>query len=449
MSLPSIPLPDKEATPRSGCDPLTREEIASHETHNLVILAINQMVFRIGWMFKTETVIVPAFLDAISGAGWMRGFLPVLNRFGQSIPQLFWASRLREIRKKKWAFAGVLLGMSIPFGILAVVSYTISGKYPWWLMWLYLGLYFLFFVFAGLNNLSFGTLQGKLIRPTRRGALLWVSSFFGTMPAIAITLWLMPDWLRGDPPAFDAIFAMVALCMFVSALIVLLAKEPSDGIYLERQKMGGAIREVVEVFRADANLRRLILVVMLANSGTLLFPHYQALGRESLGLGGGHLAIWVVVQSASVGCLSILVGGLADRRGYRITLQFLTVAGAIAPILAIGIVSLPDLSGGRLFFLVYASMGVGPLGIRAMTNYTLEICETEQHARYLSTVILVGTLPFLFSPVVGLLIDLIGFIPVFLFVTILILWGAILSLGLDEPRHRLESEEIDPASIDG
>lgn len=425
------------------------EPVAPHETHNLVVLALNQVLFRIGWMFKTETVIVPAFLDAVSGAGWMRGFLPVLNRLGQSIPQLFWVSRLRNIRKKKWAFAGVIVGMSIPFGILAIVNHFVTGNYPWWLAWLFLALYFLFFVFGGLNSLSFGTLQGKLIRPTRRGALLWIASFFGTIPAIAVTLWFMPGWLRQDPPAFDRIFAMVAVCMFFSALLVLLVKEPADKVGPKERKTKGTIREVIGVLRADANLRRLILVVILANSGMLLFPHYQAFGRELLGLGGGHLAIWVAVQSASVGCLSILVGRLADRRGYRITLQLLIIAGSVAPLLAIGIAFLPGLAGGRLFFLVYVAMGVAPLGIRATTNYTLEICEPDQYARYLSTVILVGAIPFLFSPLIGLLIDLIGFCPVFLFVVILILCAAAFSFGLDEPRHRLESEEIEPASIDG
>lgn len=156
-----------------------------------------------------------------------------------------------------------------------------------------------------------------------------------------------------------------------------------------------------------------------------------------------------MVQSASVGCLSILIGNLADRRGYRITLQLLIVTSAIAPVLAVGIVSLPVAVGGKLFFLVYISMGVLPLGIRATTNYTLEICEPDQHTRYLSTVLLVGAAPFLLSPLVGLLIDVIGFSPVFLFMTVLTLCGAALSLGLDEPRHHLESEELEPVSIDG
>jgi Na+/melibiose symporter-like transporter len=421
-----------------------------------VFLALNQVLFRIGWMFKTETVIVPAFLDAVSGAGWMRGFLPVLNRLGQSIPQLFLVSHLKSVPKKKWAFAVVIVGMSLPFGVLAIVNYFVAGNYSWWLGWLFLFLYFLFFVFGGLNNLSFGTLQGKLIRPTRRGRLLWISSFFGTIPAIIATLWLMPGWLKtdpGHPPAFDRIFAMVAVCMFVSALLVLLVKERPDTIRSEKRETDGTIREIIGVLRANANLRRLILVIILANSGMLLFPHYQAFGHEILGLAdghlaGGHLAIWVVVQSASVGCLSILVGRLADRRGYRITLQLLIIAGTIAPLLAVGIAALPSLWGGRLFFLVYVAMGVAPLGIRATTNYTLEICEPDQHARYLSTVILVGAFPFLFSPLVGLLIDLFGFSPVFFLSSILILCAAALSLGLEEPRHHLKSDELEPVSLD-
>lgn len=284
-------------------EPVVQDEIALNEKHNLAVLVLNQIVFRIGWMFKTETVIMPAFLDAISGAGWIRGFLPVLSRLGQGIPQFFWASKLQDIQRKKWAFAWVVIGMSLTFGVLAIVNYVVAGNYPSWLAWLYLGLYFTFFVLGGLNNLSFGTLQGKLIRPTRRGALLWISSFFGTIPAIAITLWLMPGWLKSDPPSFDRIFAVVAVCLFISALIVLFVKEPADKTPSKRPKTDGTIREVIKVLRADANLRRLVMVVMLANSNMILFPHYQALAREVLGLGGGPIlrfGLWYKVPASGV-----------------------------------------------------------------------------------------------------------------------------------------------------
>jgi hypothetical protein len=57
-----------------------------NESKNLGILAVQLIIMRIGWIFKTESVIIPHVLDVISGnAAWARGFLPVLNRLGQSL----------------------------------------------------------------------------------------------------------------------------------------------------------------------------------------------------------------------------------------------------------------------------------------------------------------------------------------------------------------------------
>ena len=75
-----------------------------HESKNLGILAVQLIIMRIGWIFKTESVIIPHVLDVISGnAAWARGFLPVLNRLGQSLPPLLAADFIRDIRLKKRA----------------------------------------------------------------------------------------------------------------------------------------------------------------------------------------------------------------------------------------------------------------------------------------------------------------------------------------------------------
>ena len=78
-------------------------QVRQLEPHNLLALSAYSVLLRFAWIFKTESVIIPAFLDSIAGAGWLRGFLPVLNRFGQSLPPIFFARRLREARVKKWS----------------------------------------------------------------------------------------------------------------------------------------------------------------------------------------------------------------------------------------------------------------------------------------------------------------------------------------------------------
>ena len=41
-----------------------RSEVAAHEPRNIACLVTYQVVARIGWIFKTETVVMPAVLDA-------------------------------------------------------------------------------------------------------------------------------------------------------------------------------------------------------------------------------------------------------------------------------------------------------------------------------------------------------------------------------------------------
>jgi len=53
------------------------------ELRNTCWIIVYQLLVRVGWLFKTETVIMPAVLDAVVDSGTLRGLLPVLNRGGQ------------------------------------------------------------------------------------------------------------------------------------------------------------------------------------------------------------------------------------------------------------------------------------------------------------------------------------------------------------------------------
>jgi len=435
-----------KVSPSAGSWP-SHPELARHETRNLLVLAAQQVLFRIGWIFKTESIVMPAFLDVVSGAGWLRGCLPVINRLGQSLPPVFWAERLRAAAYKKRALATFIFAMSAAFAVLSAVWFGVTDIHAPWLVVLFLAIYLFFFLFAGLYRVGYGTLTGKLIRPTRRGRLLTMSMVWGTVPAVGFVVWFMPVWLRPEVPAFGQVFAAVAIGLFLSGLSVLLAFEPPDR---DQAPPGAAVRGLIDslkVLGGDANLRRLVAVVMLANLGILLFPHYQALAREKLGLSGTHMIAWLVAQNVGVGTFSVLVGRLADARGYRLALQLLIVGSTVAPVLALTLVWVGGPWAGHCFWCVFLMLGVVPLGLQATVNYTLEICRDDQHTRYLSTVNLCSAVPFLFSPLVGWLIDVVGYNWVFSVVIVLVLVGAVLSFSLEEPRHRLRPEEALPLDV--
>jgi len=212
MHPPNGDFPPKTAAPSASDWPVS-PVIEVHEPRNLILLAVHQVIFRVGWMFKTESVIVPAFLDYVAGpgAGALRGCLPVLNRVGQSVLPVLVADRIRRTPQKKLALAGITMLLSVPLAAVAAVQFQLGGQRSAWMPILFLGMYFAFSSIYGLYQLAFGTVQGKLIRPTRRGRLLSVSTFWGTIPAVAVTLWLMPRWLEAPLPDYASVFTSGAV----------------------------------------------------------------------------------------------------------------------------------------------------------------------------------------------------------------------------------------------
>ena len=111
--------PDAGAVSISPSPPLpltpSPADARPHETRNFWLLIVYQVVLRTGWIFKTESVVMPAAADALDPTGLARGWLPLLNRFGQSVPPVLAAPRIKNLPKKKRAFIATTAAMTLCF----------------------------------------------------------------------------------------------------------------------------------------------------------------------------------------------------------------------------------------------------------------------------------------------------------------------------------------------
>jgi len=411
-----------------------RAEIESHEPRNLLTLALHHILLRVAWIFKTESVIMPAFMDAISGAGWLRGCLPLLNRFGQSVPALAFSDRVRRTRRKKWVLVLCTLLMAVPFLTLSGLWLSLTEKQTGWMAVAFLALYFLFFTSTGCTQLSFGTLQGKLIRPHRRGRLMGLAGTFGAVPAILCAWFLLRKWVALPDGGFGYIFLFTGGGFIVAALVVLAVVEPADDPAAGTRRSAGHIfRDAWKAVRADRNFRNFCIVAMVIMTAQMLFPHYQALGRRQSGFEPTQLMIWVVVQNAGAGLFSPLAGMIADRFGNRRALRLEIGVAAAAPLIALLLTR--NGTGIDWYWLTFLLLGLVPVTMKTMINYTLELCKPEKHPQYLSTFKVCMALPFVISPLFGLLIDSVGFTAVFCLISALIVTGGLLTCRIPEPRH--------------
>lgn len=430
-----------------SCDTSVEASLAQ-EPRNFAMLAVFQILTRVGWIFKTETIIVPAVLDILGGSAWLRGCLPMLNRLGLSIPPVLMARRVNVARRKKYGLFLFTLGMAAAILLLASMWWipsVASASTDWQSATsrapaMFLTLYGTFFACTGLHQLIYQTLQGKLVHTTRRGRLLGFSNLMGSIAAIAAAWWLLPGWLGAHPPRVDAIFGFAGICFIGAAVSSLMLAEraddydePSEGL---KQKLAASFSAV----RENRNFRRLCLAAMLSGSSIILFPHYQALGRERLHLDFADLVLWVVVQNIGTAAFSLLAGSIADWRGNRVVLRLSLLLIVLLPLAALALAHGGEL-GRSYFFLVFAFLGLTPVTLRLLNNYTLEICPPSDHPRFLSTLNLCQAGPAFLAPGVGAAIDATSLETVFLGVAAVNAVGWLLTLRLDEPRlhHRSDA----------
>ena len=416
---------------------------AGREARNTFWIECYQVAVRVGWIFKTETIIMPAVLDAVVDSGFLRGLLPVLNRGGQSLPPLMAAGRIARQPRKKWSLVGTSLAMAGCFAVLAFAWGPLAATRPDLLAILFLVVYATFSAVIGVNQLVFAALQGKLVSPGHRGRAMVVSVAVGSVLAIAAAFALLGPWLR-DPEGFPKIFAATAIFFALAAAAPVFLDEPADAPPLasaaSRRSPWAAVRSGVGVWRAtvaaDPALVRLAAVAACFSAVLMMFPHYQAFARDRLGSGSGSLLAWVCTQNASTGLASLVAGPMSDRRGTRIVLVWLVALSALTPLVVTALSLLPHTTAVHWFWIVYVPLGLNPISLKLFTNYALELAPSAaEHPRYVSIVGAALAAPFVLSPLVGLVVDALGFRPVFAAGAGVILAGAAIAAGLPEPRH--------------
>ncbi|MEM1305124.1 MAG: hypothetical protein AAGG46_09510, partial [Planctomycetota bacterium] len=169
------------------------ERVRRHGVRNFVVLTAHQVFMRVGWIFKTESIVMPGCLSAIGAGPALLAWQPVLMRIGLSVPPLLYAPRLKTMARKKRSVAFTTFGMAALFGVLSALWLTgvwgEPGRPAAWMPYAFLALYGLFHCLTGLNQIGAATLQGKLVRADRRGRLFAASVLVGSPLAIGAAWW--------------------------------------------------------------------------------------------------------------------------------------------------------------------------------------------------------------------------------------------------------------------
>jgi MFS family permease len=426
--------------------PISESDDEGEEKHakiglNFFVMNWHQILMRTGWIFKTESLVMPAVLDMVGGSAWLRGMLPMLNRFGQSVPPLLIANSIRKSPRKKYRLIISSMTMGSVFCLLSFLWQFRELVSPTVMIAVILGLYAIFFSSLGVNQLILSALIGKLIPVVQRGRLMQFSSVIGSLIAISCAWVLLNNWLTEVDPNFGAIFLFAGLLFVAAGAIAVFFKESIDLPPRQQLTLRTQLAESLQVIRQDRNFGILAIAAALFGMMMTLFPHYQAVGRQRLNLGFDSLVPWIVAQNLGVAFFSLPAGWIADRYGNRLALKMLMGGLSLVPLSSLFLSRLGS-TGAFWYFLVFALLGLTPVAIRTFNNYTLELVYREQHPKYLSLLSLFIAGPaVLGSLIVGALIDRSGYEFAFILVSGLQFVGFGLCFLLNEPRKTVNNRE--------
>ncbi len=414
----------------------------SKRHRNFWLLVIHQIVFRVGWTFKTESVVLPAFLDHLAGpgAGVFRGFLPVLSRLGQGISPLAASRAIEASPHKRMLLATTTCLLTIPLGVFAFIAIAEDKLGHGWDVISFLLVYFAFSAVYGIYQVVFNTVQGKLIEPEKRGRLMSYSTFWGTFPAILAALCILRPWLREGAARYDLVFFSAAALFAVSGILCLFLREAKKPEEEENPTQPNPVRRMVSSLRCHPNLRGLWFVTTFFSISLTLTPHYQAFARDHLHMGSGQLFLWVIAQSASVGLFSVLIGGLADRYGNRLTLAVLIFGSTLAPGWSLALFHMPQFAESSVW-LTFVALAFSTLVPRVAANYALELVPCEDHPVATALLQFGMTVPLFASPLFGQFSEWWGFEPLLCGAIVVNITATVATFMLPEPRRRVVPEK--------
>ncbi|MBK7257889.1 MAG: MFS transporter [Ignavibacteriae bacterium] len=401
------------------------------EQHNIKYNIAEGGVYISSSAFVSPQTVVPALLARLGGTNIEIGMVSVLTYVGLYIPQLFAARYVEALPwKKPWSisfgtaqrFVVLLMGLLVLF---------FGGSGSPWILAIFLFLFFMNSVIAGITTPGWFDMFAKLTSPKKRGRLVGIRNSLGGLGAFIggfVLTWLLATFAF---PVNYAVGFFIAFVLQMASIVIqarFIEKDPSP--VGEVRKLSSYLNELPALLRQNKQFTKFLiasafLIIAMVPSG--FFTVYVLRDfHAGESIVGQYTLAMVAIQVVS----AVAIGFITDRWGNKISLLITSASMLLASSWAM-VAPSPG-----WFTLVYVFFGI-TLGAEMMVrfNMAIEYCPPQLRSMFIG---LMNTIlaPFYLAGLAGgFLSDLVGYKGVFLFGIVASLIGIyILARYVPDPR---------------
>ncbi len=367
--------------------------------------------------FAEINTVIPTMLIQAGGTPFHLGLLTTIMVGGSKFMQIFFAAFLTHKEKtRKYLFMGIYLRV----GALLILGYFLSfaenmeGKYVITFILLLMTLFSFSGAFAGI---AYNDILGKSIAVDSRKRFFIVKQILGGT-AVLISALVARKILTvySYPINYSILFILAGLFLLVG----------SGGFWVIKEKVSSvtgslSLRKKFALFgqalAEDKVLRNYLYAVNTTSLGIAIIPFLIALAKKNFGLTGTDVGNYLLLQVAGVIVATILFKFMAKEQGYRGILTIHILSGALLPIAALLLQDNPN-----LFMLLFPLSGLVLASKEiAIPGILLEISNNNNRAIYTGISGAGSVATIIFPIAAGTMITVIGFAPVFIVASLLVL----------------------------
>lgn len=291
--------------------------------------------FWFGMTFMSTGTILALFISKLTPDPRAVGLMAAIAQAGWFLPQLFTASAVERLPRKKAMVVNLgLLLERAPVALLAVAP-LLALRHPEWALVVALAALTWHVAGAGFVAVAWQDMIAKIIPLKRRGRFFGLTNALGTLVGFAaagISARLLAT--VAYPMNFLYCFALAAVFIGVSWVFLALVREPPQPVTTPRPSPKEFWRRLPEIIKQDHNFTHFMiarLCLALASMGGS-FLAISAIQRWNLGDSAAGYYTMAVLAGQATG--NLLFGFLADRFGHMRNLVFGGIAGVLSYILA-------------------------------------------------------------------------------------------------------------------
>ena len=301
------------------------EEACKEQPRNFLIHVVSLAATKIGDGLVDPKLVLSWLLGVLGAPAYLIGLLVPLRESGALVPQLFLASTIRTMARRKWVWAAGSLVQGLCVAGMAASAVWLQGVEAGWAIVTLLGI---FAIARSACSVSYKDVLGKTVSKNTRGTVTGTASSLAAALVLGFGILLSTGLIDKSTTTIAGALLVASSCWIAAALLFIGMPEHAGATAGGGNPLSVAFKQL-GLLKRDPQLVRFIATRGLLVATALAPPFLVTLAGRGGDAELGQLGAFVIASAlASVGSTYIW-GRLSDVSSRKV-LSMAAAAGALA-----------------------------------------------------------------------------------------------------------------------